>query len=232
MPKTVQDWEIEIDNALNYREQFAMEKALSQLERDYLNDPNGHTAIGSNLVYSMGDALISSLNVPDPEIVVQPTHPLGTDRAPIVESVDNWFIKKLKMKQHVDIATLHAYLYGRAILKIGYDSEFGWSPYYDIGDDNNLLGMTLTQFDKKGNRIEFKNTTPGMPWIAEVSPHDIVVPWGTTFVEDAPWVAHRIIRLNTAIEIVICLALITINLLKDLSLSIPTVTQFQRVKSS
>lgn len=196
MPKTVQDWQIEIDNALNYRRQFGGEDAWKKLEYDYLNDPQGDTAIGPNLVYSMGDALMSALNVPDPEVVVQPTHPNGVDRAPIVESVDNWFIKKLKMKREVDMATLHAYLYSRAIMKIGYDSEFGWSPFYDIGDSNNLLGMTLTQFDKKGNRIEFMDTTPGMPWTRSVSPHDIVVPWGTTYIDEAPWVAHRVIRLN------------------------------------
>ncbi len=196
MAKTVRDWQVEIDNALNYREQFAMEKSWKKLERDFLNDPQGDAAIGPNLIYSMGDSLMSALNVPDPEIVVEPTHPNGIDRAPIVESVDNLFIKQLKMKRAVDTSSLHAYLYSRAILKIGYDSEFGWSPFYDIGEDNNLLGMTLTQFSNKGTRIEFMNTTPGMPWIAAVNPHDIVVPWGTQHIDEAPWVAHRIIRLN------------------------------------
>jgi hypothetical protein len=90
---------------------------------------------------------------------------------------------------------LHSYLFNRAILKIGYDSEFGWSPKLDIGTLQEPVGMTLSQFDSKsGDRIEFKNVSPGMPWICEVLPHDIVVPWGTVDLEDAPWVAHRILR--------------------------------------
>jgi len=198
--KSVEDWHIEIDNGLNFRAQFGKESAWVGLEDDYLNDPKGNTAIGSNLIFSHGDTLISSLNVPDPEIVVAATHPLGIDRAPTVEAVDNWLVSKLKMKRAVDSATLHAYLYGRAVLKLGYDSEYGWSPFYDIGPDNNLMGMTLTQFNKKGNRIEFKNTTPGMPWIEAVDPHDIVVPWGTKYMDEAPWVAHRIIRLTEHIK--------------------------------
>ena len=111
--------------------------------------------------------------------------PDGVDRAPIVESLDNWFSKKLNMRKHVYRATMHSYLFNRAMLKIGYDSEFGWSPKFDIGSMQQPIGMTLSQFDKNtGDRIEFKNTTPGMPWVCEVLPHDIVVPWGTVDLED------------------------------------------------
>jgi len=57
--------------------------------------------------------------------------------------------------------------------------------------------MTLTQFDKKGNRIEFGRTSPGLPWCMTVNPQDIVVPWGTVDLETAPWIAHRNISYGT-----------------------------------
>lgn len=198
MPKTkqrtVQDWLLEIKNALAYRELFARERSWWKCEKNYLNDPSGDTAIGPNLVYEMGDTLTSTLTVPDPEFVVTAERRSGLEKAPIIESMDNYFIRKLRLKKYIDVAILRGFLYGNIILKVGYDSEFGWNPYYDIGPDNNLLGMTLTQFDKKGRRIESPDTQPGWPWIRPILPHDFVVPWGTIFVEDAPWAAHRFVR--------------------------------------
>lgn len=193
---TPDEWLVEIDNALEYRRKYGREDKWNDLEQSYLNAPESDTAIGPNLIYSMGDSLMSSLNVPDPEFLVSPEHPAGVDRAPIVESVDNWLIGKLKMKRAVDLATLHCYLNSKGIVKIGYDSEFGWAPYYDIGR-NQSMGLTLTQFDKKGQRIEYMDTTPGMPWLSVVQPHDFVVPWGTIFLDNAPWCAHRIVRKNS-----------------------------------
>ncbi len=190
------EWMDEIDNALEYRRQFGMEDAWQKLELDYTNDPAGDTSVGPNLVYSMGDSLLSSLTVPNPEFLLTAEHKNGISRAPIVEAVDNHLIKFMKMKKEVENAIISSYLFSRAILKIGYDSEFGWSPYYDVGTENNLMGMTLTQFDKKGRRIEYGNAHPGMPWVKHCLPHDIVVPWGTVEIEDAPWVAHRLVRLN------------------------------------
>lgn len=192
--KSPQDWIEEIDNALLYREKFGREGAWKQIEADYLNDPGGHTAIGPNLVYSQGDSLMSMLTVPDPEFLVQPEKRLGVEKAPIVESVSNAMVEKLKLKKHVDLSLLRGYLYGSIILKIGYDSEYGWAPYYDIGPSNNMMGLTFTQFDKKGYRIETPNVRPGWPWVRSVLPHDFVVPWGTIDIEDAPWMAHRIVR--------------------------------------
>lgn len=200
MAMTATDWLEEIDNALEYRFLFGMEAAWNKLELDYLNSPKGDTAVGPNLVYSMGDSLLSSLSVPDPEFVLQAEHPRGVSRRPIVEATDNWLVKKMGLKDEVERSLLYAYLASRAVLKIGYDSEFGWSPYYDIGKNNNLLGMTLTQFGKKGERIEYMDTEPGMPWVRCVDPRDIVVPWGTISLNDAPWIAHRVIRLNEHIK--------------------------------
>jgi len=194
---TAEDWLVRIDNALEYRRKFACEDKWADLEKSYLNDSSGDTAVGPNLIYSQGDAIMSALNVPDPECVITAEHPMGVDRAPIVEYIDNWLIRKLKIKRTVDLATLHCYLKSKGIIKIGYDSEFGWSPRFDIGTRERPVGATLTQFDKKGKRTEFMNTVPGMPWIGVVQPEDFVVPWGTIFLDDAPWAAHRIVRKNT-----------------------------------
>ncbi len=195
-----EEWLSEIYNGLEYRRQFGMEDSWNQLELDFTNDPASNCTVGPNLIYSMGDSLLSSLTVPDPEVLLSAEHPSAISRIPLLEATDNWLIKKLKLRQSAEDAIMNSYLFSRAILKIGYDSEFGWSPYYDIGSGQNLTGMTLTQFDKKGRRIESGATSPGMPWVSAVSPHDIVVPWGTKSIDDAPWIAHRVIRLNDYIK--------------------------------
>jgi hypothetical protein len=197
---TPTDWQVEIDNGLKFREKFGREDSWRQLENDYLNDIDSNTALGSNLIFSMGDTLLSSLNVPDPEVSLTATHPAGVDRMPAVESWDNYLIKRLNLKLEALKSTLHAYLYSRAIWKLGYDSEFGYDPFYDTGIATNPSGMTLTQFNKKGNRIEFGRVSPGMAWCRAVSPHDVVVPWGTEDIDTAPWIAYRFIRLNSSLK--------------------------------
>lgn len=192
--KSAEDWLEDIDAGLEYRRQFGMEAAWHKLTMNYMHDPNSDTAVGPNLVFAMGDSLVSTLVVPDPEFLITPTRRSGVEKAPIVESLCGSMVKKLKLKRHVDLSLLHNYLYGVSILKIGYDSEFGWAPYYDIGEGNNLLGMTITQFDKQGRRIESPEIQPGWPWVRPVAPHDFVVPWGVRDLDDAPWCAHRVIR--------------------------------------
>ena len=200
MPLKPEEWIDEIDNALDYRYRFAKEEKWEDLESTYLNDADSDASIGENLIYSMGDSLISSLMNPDPEFVVTATHPLGADKAPVIESLDNAFVQSLNLKRAVDLSLLHCYLNSVAILKIGYDSEYGYNPYFDIGQEGQFMGVTFTQFDKKGRRIETLNTTPGMPWVLPCHPKDIVVPWGTVFLDNAPWIAHRIVRKNSHIK--------------------------------
>jgi hypothetical protein len=192
-----QDWIEEINRGLAYRKIFAREAAWRKNELNYFNDPSGHAARGPNLVFEQGDTILSSTGALDPEFTVVPTHPAGVSRAPLVESLDNVLSKQMKLRKHVHRACLNSYLYAKAIIKIGYDSEFGWNPAYAIQDGS----MSLTQLHQtKGTRIETKNVHPGMPWVGACAPHDIVVPWGTVDLEDAPWIAHRIVRLNADIK--------------------------------
>lgn len=192
--KTAEEWLVDIDNAMYFRDTFGREKKWASLEESYMNDPNSNTAIGPNLIYSNGDALMSSLTVPDPEIVVTADSRKGVDTAPIVERLDNKLVGKLSVKKAVDRGLLNAYLFGKLIIKVGYDSLYGYSPYYDIGTREQFFGITMTQFDKMGKRLEFGNQKPGWPWMRAVLPHDFVVPWGTVDIEDAPWCAQRFVR--------------------------------------
>jgi len=194
MNKTADEWMVEIDNALHFRKEYGYEDSWDGLWRGYLHHPQGATAVGPNLYYSYGDALMSMLTVPDPEILVSPESSSAVQKAPILERVDNQLVQKLQLKKHVDDGLLYAYLCGKLILKIGYDSLYGYNPYYDIGSRGQYVGATLTMFSSKGQRLEYGSQKPGWPWIRAVDPKNFVVPWGTRDIDSAHWCAHRFVR--------------------------------------
>jgi hypothetical protein len=194
---TVNFWLDELEAALDYREAYAYEKHWADLENCFYNDPSSNTSVGPNLIYSEGDTLLAGTWVSRAEILLDPDDYMSVPSAPVAERVINRLIKpgRMGLNDVVFHSQINNYLNGKAIIKLGYDSEFGWSPSWDMGSLQYPSGISQTQFDKKGNRIEFLNTVPGMPWCTAVSPHDFLVPWGTgPNIDNAEWVAHRVIR--------------------------------------
>jgi hypothetical protein len=191
---TVDDWKQEIDRGLKYRKVYGREESWSTLEKlFYSQHPSQINSTGPNILASTGDGLLSTLSVPEPYVTIKAKRQDYLQAASVLESVDNMLIEEMEMPTEVERACLACYQWGRGFLKIGYDSEYGWDDSWDIGG-RNPFGISQSQFDQKGRRIEFHPTQPGMPWIKAVMPHDIVVPWGTYDIEDAPWIAHRIVR--------------------------------------
>ena len=194
-PFTPEEWGLEIQSGLDYRRKFGIEGAWGDLEAMYYNVHASMANDGPNIIMSTMDALLSTLTVPTPAIMVKPEHPEAVNKAPIVEVVDNVLLRELKLRDEVDTAALHAGLFGVGILKAGFDSQFGYDPRYDLGGSLRL-GFTLTQFGKEGDRrIETDSTvSPGMPWVKAVDPRDIIVPWGTFRLNSTPWICHRFVR--------------------------------------
>jgi len=192
---TPTEWFDELDFGLEYRRRFGLEDKWGKMEAIYYNVDDSRLNDGPNIFLSIGDAMLSTITVPTPSIRVKPRTPECIEKAPLLEALDNTLLRELEFAEEMDRGALHAYLFGRAIWKIGYDSEYGFDPSQDLGGSLNL-GLTLTQFDRKGKRrIEYDAlTTPGMPWIRSVPPHDIIVPWGTITLRSCPWIAMRFVR--------------------------------------
>ena len=182
-----EDWTEELNEAIRYQRDYGFRDKWPELEALYLNAYNPN-AQGPNLIASSGDTLLSSLTVPFPKAVVRSSEG-DFVAARVVEAVDNGLLDSMKVRREVEGMVLDAYLYGVGIMKIGFDSEFGWSPRFQVAD-----GMTMTQFDQKGRRLEYRGSRSGMPWIRRILPHDFLVPRGTRDVDTARWVAHRIVR--------------------------------------
>ena len=189
------EWIQEIEHGLEYRRQYGVEDKWGELEAVYYNVHKSMMNDGPNILLSQGDSMLSSITVPRPIFLVSATSPEGVEAAPILESLDNKLLDALDMRTEVERAKLHAFLFGRGIVKIGYDSEWGYDPSLDVGGSLQL-GLTLTQLDKRGTRrLEYDRTVKaGMPWVRAVPPHDIVVPWGTVKLDNTPWIAQRFVR--------------------------------------
>jgi len=194
---TVEEWNSELEDGLEYRRLYGREDQWAKVEALFYN---AHTtqaeSTSGNVIYSTGDALLSTLLVPRPSFLLEPTTPESVDTTPIAESVLNTLCYATRLKQAMATAGLHAFLYGRGIIKHGYDSEFGYNPLLDLGQEvNQVFGLSLTQFDKKGQRIEYNQSVePGMPWVQPILPHDFLVPYGTIDLNTSPWCAHRVVR--------------------------------------
>lgn len=194
---TLEGWSLAIEDGLEFRRLYGRESEWAKVEAlFYQSHDMQKDSVGPNIISATGDSLLSSLLVPEPFYNIKPLRMDVVESTPILESVLNSLRCSMGVKQEVEAAILHAYLYSQGILKIGYDSEFGYDPATDIGASQKLfLGLGLSQFDKKGSKIEYNALVkPGMPWVEAVLPHDFVVPRGTFKLHKAPWCAHRIIR--------------------------------------
>lgn len=189
------EWCQEIEYGLEYRRRFGREDMWGEIEEMYYNSHPSMANDGPNILLSQGDAMLSTLIVPAPYVKVAAESPECVDAVPMVEATDNMLFQQMRLSEVVETSTLHSYLFGKGIIKCGYDSEWGYDPSLDLGGSLKL-GLTLTQLNKQGTRqLEYNSTVqPGMPWARSCMPHDIVVPWGVKDIQDTPWIAHRVVR--------------------------------------
>ena len=190
--RNVVDWFDEISRGHDYRREYGVEKRWSEAEQRFYNRYKNQGPPSSNLIAEIGDSILSELTVPNPYISVDARDERGVITAPLVETVHNGLMWDIDVPSQFEDAVLHTFLWGTGFFKLGFDSEFGYDPSLS---PPGLEGMTFTQFNKKGHRIEFGLGNPGMPWVSAVLPHDMTWPWGTTrHTDQAEWCAHRVVR--------------------------------------
>ena len=186
------DWISRINAGLDFRKKYSSEKKWSTYRKYY----RGQWADGLlpvNRIFSYGRSLIPRVYFRSPRVTVTPTRPELAWHARVVEELDNMLIQQMMLKATLKKASLIGYLCSVGPIKLGYDSEFGFSQAQIIGSE----GYTATQESKteEGERIEYhENVIPGMPWALPVQPEDVVVPWGSVDAASLPWIAHRIYR--------------------------------------
>lgn len=191
MTDFVGQWETRIRDALAWRRRVAHEdKWDSWLKQYRVEFPQGILAVP--VAYSYIRTMVPRIYLRNPRVMVTPRRPEFVAHAIVVEAVDNWLLDELGLKQEMKLAILDALLFGYGVLKIGYDSQFGFIPEQAVEEDYE----TVTQEgEKSGSRVEYSvKVKPGMPWALRVDPRDIVLPKDWNRREDVPWIAHRVVR--------------------------------------
>ena len=184
-------WKDAIKDGLKYREKYGQSKNWKDY-REYYRGDWDPAIIPVNLLFSYGRSLIPRVYFSAPRVVVTAQHPDFAAAAKIVEAADNLLINQTHLKQTIKSSCLDAFLCGTGPIKLGYDSEFGYSSQYAIGPS----GETATQEGtEQPRRIEYKSyIKPGFPWAIRTNPDDLIVPFGYKYGSDMPWIANRILR--------------------------------------
>ena len=104
----VQDWGEELDIALKYRRDYGLEDSWPDIEEKFYERHPDFEEGGPNLIYSVGDAFLSSMTVPNPYIFVKPLRPDVVDKVRTLETLDNILLKQLRIRQAIVTAVTQA----------------------------------------------------------------------------------------------------------------------------
>ena len=189
---TVSQWQDRIRNGQRFQSKFGKSSCWETYKRYYRHE-FGSGIIPVNLVFSILRSMVPQVYFRNPSVTCTARKPgLQNElNARIVEHLDNWLLQELSSKYEFKKMVTDTFLCGISNGFIGYDSEYGFSPekFEESG------GFSLTQFDKKGYRIEQNaSINPGMPWFLRARPEDVIYPWGTESAINSEWVAMRVFR--------------------------------------
>ena len=187
-------WTDEIKAGEKYRDTYSKSKHFSDYRKMYRGDWNT-SVVPVNRIFSFGRSLIPQVYFNAPRVVCTATRPDLVAHSMVIEAIDNWLIKELRLKQTIKRAILHTYYAGTAPVKLGYDSEFGYNPLQAVDTDTATATQVATKKKEQGRQIEYNiNVRPGMPWALPTMPEDVIIPWGYSDPDALPWIAHRILR--------------------------------------
>lgn len=189
--RSVEFWKDAIRNAQRFQIQYGDSRSWKQY-KDYYRHKFPIGVFPVNQMFSIMRSVVAQTYFRNPTVTVTPTKPglIYQMHAKTVESIDRYLIRELMVKHEIKKMIQDAFLCGISSGFNGYDSEFGWTP--SKSQDGNL---SLTQFDKKGYRLEYNSfINPGMPWFLRARPDDVIWPWGTQDRYNAEWVALRVLR--------------------------------------
>jgi len=187
----VNEWMSRIKRGVKYRKQYGKSDDWREHERMYRGDWRDNIT-PVNKMFSYVRSMIPRVYFGAPRVSVTATRPEMVWHAKVVEAIDNMLIREAMLKDTLKMACLDGLLCGTGVIKLGYDSEYGYTPAQSVLPD----GETVTQVSRKtGERIEYRSyVKPGMPWAARVHPLSIVVPWGASDPNSLSWIAHYVLR--------------------------------------
>lgn len=185
------DWISKVDLGIKFRDWQAKTSKWEDYRNMYRGDWGTEDPV-LNIMYSTYKTILPRTYFRTPTVTVTPRRPEFTFHARVIEAVDNYLLRELKVKKQMKRALHDSWHCGTGVIKLGYDSEFGYIPEQGIDVD----GGSVTQLSRKdAEKIEYRTfIKPGLPWALRCRPEEIVVPYGYDDQDSLPWVCHLVWR--------------------------------------
>lgn len=184
------DWATQIRSAQRYKDKFGKAADWSTYKNYYRGEfagydrSNVYNLLPSNETFALARSMVPQIYFRNPYIMASPRQPMGQGKeiwAKMVEGMDNWLLQELDIKQVMKTAILDEFFTSRGIIKLGYDSEFGFNQTTPVGEED--------------VRAEYNvNVKKGMPFTERVDPDLWFVPYGSRVGTNMEWVDHLIIK--------------------------------------
>ncbi len=185
---SVGEWQQRIRNGQRFQQTFAQSNDWARYKEYYRHRFRPGT-LPVNMMFSLLRSMVPQIYFRNPQVVITARKPglLPELNARIVQTIDNWLLRELVVKPEMKKMVVDNFFCGIGNGVFGYDSEFGWQ--------SAPQQFSLSQFDQKGDRIEFNSSLrAGFPWFLRARPEDIVFPWGCSSIKNAEWFAMRVFR--------------------------------------
>ena len=214
----LEDYSISIDRCRRWRDEENLEVTWRRLVDLYRGKhwPSSTTLnrdmIAVNLAFSTINVIAPSVAVNYPKIVVQATSQDNVDRAAFVEAVVNYLWRHHNFRTPFRTAVKDFLIFGHGWVKVGWkfvEQEQSISENErdvlieeaiaesDLAamDSPELAGDLLTDEEIMANiPSSLSRIVEDQPFLERVSPFDIFVDPAATHMEDAKWIAQRIVR--------------------------------------
>ena len=206
---TPDQWGDLITQAELYQQKAGNSKAWGEYRDFYRGDfPEWVTGMASlplNITFAQARSAIPKVYFRNPYINVSPrvigtqaNDPIADIRARMVEGVDNMLVQEMGLKRTMKSGALSCFLCGKAVWKVGFDSQYGYNPsdsFIEFGATQGEEEEDVSQRNKKGDRIEYDSRVKSnMPWVRLIDLDQFLVPYGSKEMEDMAWADHIIVR--------------------------------------
>jgi hypothetical protein len=174
--------------------------------------PSGEDLIAVNLAFSTVNVIAPSVSINHPKIVVSPTLEQDSDRATFVEAVINYMWRHHDFRKPFRRSIKDFLIFGHGWLKVGWnfveqERSLGDTERDELAEDAlfeadlfgaqnpDLAGSLPSEEDMLAMVPQTRMmVVEDQPFLERISPFDMFVDPEATCMEDAKWVAQRVVR--------------------------------------
>lgn len=180
-------WTKQIKGALRWRETQGFSSKWSG-NLKYWRD---EAWAADELPYNIGRAVIlvlmPSLYYSNPYCLISSQNPQYIEHATIVESVMNSLIYAMNVKKTMQSVCVDTCLFGNGLCELGYVPGITKSATIQEGLDS----VNIENRDIAKNESLDTSVRDNAFWYKRILPEDFYIPWGTSSIDDSPWIVVR-----------------------------------------